>query len=230
MHNSKDLPAAHRGALIKYTTNDVQPDTLGRTLDSPQWGVGDQAGSEPIGQQVVGGRVVDLILGEHPHTRQDGTTYARFRGRDSGGEVVGFSGHYRRTGVRVEEYNYLKTSHLSGDEVRRGCKATISIDGVDVYEFGGRELLNVLSLVPAKLAALEDVAIDLTKPDEAIGRKVYFRQHPAMIKCLHDDGTVSLESADGPFPRAPWRDKGDDGSDTLVSEDVLARSIFWFRE
>lgn len=132
-----------------------------------QWGVGDRANSDAHSTTIVGGHVVELIAGEHPHSRSDNSTYARYRGRGSGGRVVGFSGHSRRWALEIEEFNYLKESHLSGDEVRRGCRAKISVEGRQVYAFGGRDLLAVMALVPAKIVALEDLIGGLLDPDRA---------------------------------------------------------------
>lgn len=196
---------------------------------SEQWGVGDRACAPAFGQSVVNGRVVDLIIGQHPHSRRDNSNYARFRGRDSEGTIVGFDGHYVRMGLRIEEFNYLKESWLSGDQVRKGCKATISFNGVDVYSFDGREMLAVLALVPEKIQALESLPIDITKPKEAEGRKVFYRETPAVVTHIFDDGRVGLRCESGMFPHPPWGE-ADDEPDACVVEDLLTPLIWWYRE
>lgn len=199
-----------------------------------QWGVGSQASAEAFDHAIVSGRVVDLIHGEHPHSRSDNTTYARFRGRDSGGAIVGFDGHRKRIGLKIEEFNYLKESYLSGDEVRKGCTAVISIEGADVYSFGGRTLEDVLAVAPARIRDVESLPVDLSKPDAVRGRKVYYRDVPAVVSNVFDDGRVVLASESGaPFPLRPWDDRDDEWDESArmtVVEDVLASSIWWFRD
>lgn len=200
--------------------------TLRRGRD--RWGVGDRADSPAFSRTVVNGRVVDLISGEHPHSLSDNSHYARFKGRDSGGRILGFNGHRLRWGVSIEEFNYTKESEMTGDEVRKGCRAVISIDGVAVYEFGGRELLEVAALVPSKIADLGALAVDLRDLESMIGRKVFYSRTPAVITHAFV-GRVALAPHDGGvFPPEPWEDSDADRSS--VTDDVLSPRIWWHRD
>lgn len=102
-----------------------------------QWGVGNKADSKAFDTALMGKQdeVVELIHGEHPHIRGPNNTYARW----ADGDIDGFDGHRRLVDVQLHSTNYLKTSHYSGNQIRKAGTCTISIDRVQVYEFFYRD-------------------------------------------------------------------------------------------
>lgn len=97
---------------------------------SDEWGVGNKTKEKAFDTAQVGKQAVDLIFGEHPHSRRDNTTYARF----PSGDIEGFDGHRICTKIEIEESNYLKTSGLSGNQVRKTCTVKVFFNGEQVFE------------------------------------------------------------------------------------------------
>ena len=129
--------------------------------------------------------------------------------------------------VEIEEFNYLKESELTGDEVRRGCRAKIFVGGRQVSAFGGRDLAGVLALVPAKLEALDELLDELYDVDSLIGRRVYWHAAPARVTGVFGDGRIVLTADGCEFPAQPWDDEGPSCS---VVADAIDRSIWWHRD
>lgn len=101
---------------------------------SDEWGIGNRANDKPYGVAKMGEQTVELISGQHPHSRQDNNTYAK----TTDGTIYGFSGHRLCFKIEIEEDNYLKSSYLSGDEIRKICTGKLWVNGVQVYEAGHR--------------------------------------------------------------------------------------------
>ena len=102
---------------------------------SDEWGPGDLSKAKTFGWTTIGeekdGGALELFFGEHPHSRRDDNIYAR----DDHGNVYGFDGHRPLIDVTFRSYNYLKSSHLSGDEIRKGGQCVILADREPVYGF-----------------------------------------------------------------------------------------------
>jgi hypothetical protein len=95
---------------------------------SDQWGAGARSEWSNHGTVMVGKERYPLIYGEHPHSRNDNRHYVEMHG-----ETVGFDGHRILIGVNITASNYLKESHYSGDEVRKGGSGQILADGEVVF-------------------------------------------------------------------------------------------------
>ncbi len=54
-----------------------------------QWGFGNAKENKAFDTVKIGEETVDLFFGEHPHSRQDNTIYARTKG----GSIYEFDGH-----------------------------------------------------------------------------------------------------------------------------------------
>lgn len=197
-----------------------------------KWGVGSAADSQAIGKATVGDLSVELIWGEHPHSRNDNKMYARF----PDGSIEAFSGHRVQVRVEVETSNYMKTSYLSGDEVRRACVARIFFDGRQVYEIGGRDPERLLRQAADTLERLREHAM-WPFDDETLrrfeGRPVFYERTPAFVRrLLLDQGAVLLEVAPGhKFPPPVWKEPADpsDENSTSVKDDIFSPRIWWFR-
>jgi hypothetical protein len=202
-----------------------------------EWGVGNQASAKAFGTTQVGGQTVELILGEHPHSRQDSTTYARW----PDGSIEGFNGHRVLKRIEVEEGNYLKTSGLSGNEVRRTCSCKIFFNDRQVYELAGRDLAPMLLRIHRTISELLELPVNLAGnwDKELIGRKIYYHEQPAVIIHFFPDQGAIVMQADGCTFREPaWhKDKDDphheypqENEDQEVKDDILSPHIWWFRE
>lgn len=103
-------------------------------MSDEKWGPGDRKAWRFWGETQVldDGSKMRLFFGEHPHGRQDKTIYAEF-GAPGDGEFVAFDGHRVRIRLDIEEFNYMKSSGLSGSEVRKGCRMHIWMNDRLVY-------------------------------------------------------------------------------------------------
>lgn len=194
------------------------------------WGVGDQAKAKSWGTARVGTETVELIHGQHPHSRCDNTTYARW----PDGRVEAFNGHRVLERIEVSSSNYLKTSYLSGDEVRRWARAEIFFNDLLVYSLTHRTVDALLARVNGGLLdQLREFPVSLGSAAEReamVGRPIYYRDTPAHItRVVWDQGAVIVEPEDGHrFPPSPFLD--DDERDDWDKPDLLSRNIYWFRD
>lgn len=199
------------------------------------WGVGDQAASRAFDTTTVGDSIVELIHGEHPHSRRDNTTYAR---NPVTGGVYGFDGHRRLIDITIKSGNYLKSSNLSGDEIRKSVVGAIISDGTQVYEFSHREPERALLKAWQLLGVLQEHESGWLSTDERMrlpGRRIYYHDVPATISGLvEDQGCVLIETAPGiELPNRGDDDRWDDwreGDHYVIKDNVLSPHIWWWRD
>lgn len=188
---------------------------------------------EPFDKVKVGEQWVDLLHGEHPHSRQDNKTYARF----PNGMIEGFNGHRLIHEITITESNYLKTSGLSGNEVRKSCVGVVKINGHEVYRVGRREAEPTLIAI---LAALPRIHDDWPRYRDLIegklpGRKVYYRDHPGVIESVYGD-RVTIATEDGEsFPLCAHEKESMREGEEVERRSVIVTTfndphIWWFRE
>ena len=200
---------------------------------SDRWGVGDKADAKAFDTTLLGADTVELIFGDHPHSRQDNSIYAR----TASGAIYEFDGHRILIDVNLRSRNYLKSSYLSGDEIRKSCSAQIIFNGEQVYEVSGREPLDTLLKVHSTIERLLDMPVQLWSAKERgaiVGRKIYYHSAPAIItRAIWDQGCVIIEP-DGVdlFPRQPWQAEDGDCCYDLrsVKDDILTPHIWWWRD
>jgi hypothetical protein len=202
-----------------------------------KWGIGDKVDAKAFDTTTVEGRIVELVFGEHPHSRSDNNMYAR---DPMSGQIHDFDGHRRLIDVRIESSNYLKESSLSGDEVRKSVSGTIFSDGTQVYEFGHRDpaaaLLMAHGLV-VKLGEHESGWLNADNRMRMPGRKIYYHEIPATIVALiEEQGCVMISTEPGIEPTIRGQDAADlwedcrDGDHYTVKDDVLSPHIWWWRD
>ncbi|NER33131.1 MAG: hypothetical protein F6J93_03495 [Oscillatoria sp. SIO1A7] len=121
------------------------------------WGVDNKSDANPVGTTVVEGEKVDLIRGEHPHTKQNNNLYARW----PDGTIQAFNGHRLLHKIKFKDCNYMKSSHLSGDEVRRGGACEIYINDYMVDLFSYRDVREALIEAHHRLLKIYDCFINI---------------------------------------------------------------------
>lgn len=196
-----------------------------------QWGDGDRANWSNHGLVKVGDRTYPLIYGEHPHSRSDNQHYV-----EMDGDVVGFDGHRIEIDVNIKMRNYLKSSHYSGDEVRKGGSCQIIADGEAVFEFFARDAQGALLRAHHLITELSEHSsgwLMKSERDKLVGRKVFYREVPAVVtRLILDQGCMILSTESGqPFPPPVYATKGDDDDerDPDVKVEVTDPNIWWHR-
>jgi hypothetical protein len=198
---------------------------------SEQWGAGDRAQWSNHGLVTIGKKRYPLIYGEHPHSRNDNRHYVEM----DGAEPTGFDGHRILIGVNLQSENYLKESELSGNEVRKGGNGQILADGEVVYEFFFRDIGYALRKAQQVIDQLSDGTCDWLikeRRDALIGRKLFYREHPAVVeRLIVGQGCLILRTEDGkPFPPPVWRDANEDeDGEPTVKVEVTDPHIWWWR-
>jgi hypothetical protein len=200
------------------------------------WGVGDQGDSKAFGTTVVDDVDVELIHGQFPHSRSDHSIYARW----PNGDVEAFDGHRLLHEIKFVDRNYLKQSGLSGNEVRKGGECQILINGRICDTFFYRDVYEALINARHRLQKIHDFPIHLWDDDDVrrlVGRKVYYRDFPAIITRFIDDQACVILSPDHPdravFPPVPHEIEDgecDWGERQTVKEDIYSPNIWWWRE
>ncbi len=227
-----------RAGIAKYVAS-----VLAETRDS--WGPGDKVDWRYLehGASFGYGKTFKLFHGEHPHSRSDNNLYAEWPEAE---EPIGFSGHRIRTRVDIRESNYLKSSSLSGSEIRKHCAALVYFDDKLVYGRTHREVMPLLLWCAAHLYELYehpvrlqvggvlngDQPTDNQFPD-LIGRAVYYRGVPGVVtRYFPEDGDVVVEACKGHEFVTPAHIALDDSErrDASVKDDFLSESIWWHRD
>lgn len=188
--------------LTKWT--DVNPPT--------KWGPGDTF--EPFETVVVNGKELELGRGEGRHSESSNDYYVRHPWG-----IIDFDGHRRPVRVEIEEYNYMKESEHSGDEVRKMCRSTIWINGcVARTNDGPRTVQAHLRLIERQIADLSDGGPSVWNDGEAlVGRKIYYGRIPAVIE------RINTENAE--LYIVPTEDLVFDPSPYAVEDDLKADEI-----
>jgi hypothetical protein len=202
-------------------------------MSDNEWGFGDPEKARHIGWSALGEnrRPIELLYGEHKHSYNDNRFYAK----TGHGEIFEFDGHRVLIDVEIKSHNYLKESHLSGDQIRKGGSAVIKFDGEPVFEFFFRDpqwaLLRAHHLIGELVEHASGVATKKGR-EELVGRKVYYREVPAVIeRLLLDQVCVIIRTESGePFPSPVWRDAEDDEGEATIKDQILSPHIWWFRE
>jgi hypothetical protein len=200
-------------------------------MSDDTWGAGDPAKWSDHGTVLVGDCEYPLIYGEHPHSRSDNRHYVKLSDK----EPVGFAGHRPLISVTLESRNYLKSSHYSGDEIRKGGSGKIISDGEVVWEFFFRDvqwgLLEAHRLI-SQLSEHSSFWLMKRERDGLVGRAIYYREIPAVIhRTIVDQGCVMIGTADGqPFPPAVYENEEDDEKEAVIKDSVLSPHIWWHRE
>lgn len=150
----------------------------------------------------------------------------------SGNNFYGFSGHHRPLRVDIREFNYLKESHLSGDEVRKGGSVEIYLGEVKIFEDFCRSYQQGHESAIRFIYNMElfwdwfpgDV-------DSVIGKVVGFKGKPMKVdRVIVSQACVILETLDGkPVGQFPLEEPDSEQDySTTIKDYIFSPSINWY--
>lgn len=142
-----------------------------------------------------------------------------------------WNGHNVLWSFSFEPYTYLKESELSGDEWRKGGSIKIFRDKVCVMNEFHRDPATAAIRAHSMLAKCMGLDWEQVVP----GRKIYYKDYPAVIDSLCDDGEILLRTADGSeFPL--WAFQKEDENEaknrdwtTTTRVHATDKGIWWWR-
>ena len=197
-------------------------------MENEKWGVGNAAKDKAFDTVKLGNDTVELIRGEHPHSKRDNNIYARTKG----GSIYAFEGHKLPFKIVIEENNYLKTSELSGDEIRKTCTGKLFLNDKQIYECTLRNYDSVFQNIHNWILDME-MNWDWypNKIDQQIGKIIgYSEQLFKIERFVIDQACMILVTPDGkPRKKFLWEDleDGDDINEPLKVE-ITNHNICWY--
>jgi len=174
-----------------------------------------------------GGEVVELIHGEHPHSMPDNNTYARTKQ----GNIYKFDGHRLPFKIEIEEYNYLKSSELSGDEIRKGCSVKVFCNGVQVFDEFSRNYEHGYRIAHQFIIDMEQnwgwFPLEINKE---IGRTIGYKEQLFKIKrFVVSQACMILETLNGkPMKKFLWEDEEDYEAEKTLKVEITSQHISWY--
>lgn len=226
-HRTESTRTLHEGAM----NSSVEPE---------KWGAGAKAQDKAFETVKLGAGDdslnLDLIFGEHPHSRADNNIYARF----PDGHIEAFDGHRVHVRFEYSTRNYLKASDMTGNEVRKGGAFNLYFNDRLVYSEFARTPEHALARLREKLPLFFEHPVQLWREqyDGLIGRKVYWRDTPAIVTDFFpDQGALIVQAEDGhTFSPPAWAVK-DGEAETWKYEygsraktDFFSPHLWWFRD
>ncbi len=160
---------------------------------------------------------------------------SRIKARFPSGREEDFDGHRIQADIRIQTYNYMKESELSGDQIRKGGEVKIRLNNFEVYSFFFRDEMEALLTARMTLQKLYDHPMQFWRAEErekGKGRKVFYYGHPCTIDYfIWDQGCVILRTEDGkPFPRQCWEEEDHYEKEPTVKDDYLSPHSWWWRK
>jgi len=197
------------------------------------WGVGKEVNSKAWMDVKISGQDYELIHGEFPHSRQDNTIYAR--SKENPERIYGFDGHRLPFKIVIEESNYLKSSGLSGDEIRKACSGKLFLNDIQVYECGGRTYERAFKNIDSFIDSMEEKWSWYPKEiNEYVGKLIKYEGQIFRIKSfVVSQACMILETPDGKERKPFYYEISDfeqndfDGSDTLKVS-INSDKIWWW--
>ena len=197
-------------------------------MQEEKWGVGNAINEKAFDTVKMGEDNLELFFGEYPHSRQDNNIYAR----TPKGSIYGFNGHRMPIKIEIEEFNYLKTSELSGDEIRKGCKIKVYADGIQIFDNFARNYENGYRIAHDFIIKLEEMwSWFPKKTEEQIRRTIGYREQLCKIdRFIINQGCMILKTLDDkPFKKFLWEDdEGMDEKENTIKVEITDPNITWF--
>lgn len=196
-------------------------------METEKWGVGNAKDSKAFDTVKLKDKTIELIHGEHPHSRSDQNTY----GRTADGKVYGFDGHRRPFKIEIEEYNYLKQSDLSGDEIRKGCSVKVYCDGILCFDGFSRNYEAGYRIAHNFILDMEEHWNWFPKNvEKEIGRVVGYNEQLFKIQSfIISQACILLETLDGkPRKKFLWEDEEDYETESTMKVELTCPNLTWF--
>jgi hypothetical protein len=155
-----------------------------------------------------------------------------------------FQGHHICVDVDIRQVNEREVNSWKGrDEVRGRTYAKVLFNKEPVYEISrgdlSRTLLQLqvvipeLMQLPALTEYLKSKMLGHGTGNSLIGRKVFYQNHPGIIKSfIGEQGCVMIEADPGPWPTPAWAIGNEDmheGNEN-VKTNILSPHIWWYRD
>lgn len=151
--------------------------------------------------------------------------------------IMGFSGMPCRWGYRVENTHYIRTKH--DVEVYQKYEVIITRNDVDFFSFWCTDIGAASAKAITTICELSDHPAWLNEIDfdkKLIGRKVFYRESPAIIKSwVYGQACVILEPDYNfihYFPKPACYQEDDPwftDEENTIKADILDKHIYWFR-
>jgi hypothetical protein len=195
---------------------------------STKSGVGNAINEKPFDVvKMKNGDSLELIHGEHPHSKQDNTVYARTKD----GTIYDFDGYRRPFKIEIEEYNYLKSSGFSGDEIRKGCSIKVFCDGVQVFDEFHRNYEHGYRIANQFILDMElNWGWFPKNVDEKIGKTIGYREQLFKIKSFLISQSCMIISTidDKPRKKFLWEDEEDVEDEIELKVEITSPHITWY--
>lgn len=169
---------------------------------------------------------VSLFHGDVPHSVQDNTTYAK----TENGAIYDFAGHRLAFKIEIEEYNYLKTSGLSGDEIRKGCAVRVFVNGIQILDDFARGYERGYKKASDFIDSLELMWDWFPfNVESQIGKIVTYKEQYCKIKrFVISHGCMILETLDGQPFKPFTSDDEDDEPETELKIKINSPNVWWY--
>ena len=164
-------------------------------------------------------------MGDKPHSYSDNSVYAK----NPSGSVTAFAGHRIPIKIEIEEYNYLKSSGISGDQIRKGCSVKVFVGGVQILDDFARGYEQGYKKAERYIDDLELFwGWFPFNIESMIGKLLYYREQPCRIKSfIVRQGCMILETLDGlPFKKFVSDDE-DDEQESDIKVKITSPSVWW---
>ena len=160
---------------------------------------------------------------------------------EDGAHWSSFEGYRVCIDIDIRQVNEREVNSWKGrDEIRGRTYAKVLFNKEPVYEVCHRDisqLLLQLQVVIPKLmnlpALMEHLRTQryLSEIPPLIGRKVFYQNHPGIIRSfIGHQGCVTIEADPGPWPTPVWDTDDDYEKNEDVKTDILSPHIWWYRD
>jgi hypothetical protein len=173
---------------------------------------------------------IGLFFGDKPHSTNDNSIYAE----TNDGRVYDFDGHRIPFKIEIEEFNYLKSSGLSGDEIRKACRGKLYVKGIQCYEVGHRTYDRCYKNISDFIDSMEEKwSWYPFHTDEWLGKTIGYREQLFKIdKFIIGQACMMLTPIYGKRHKFLWEDDEDyDPDDPETHEikvEINSSVITWY--
>lgn len=229
----KEIMNEYLGIKVSVKSETLKKEEKPQPEQHYNWGAGKEATSKPFDTVKIGAMDYELIHGEFPHSRRDNNTYAR--SKDNPERIYDFDGHRLPFKIEIEESNYLKSSSMSGDEIRKACTGKLSLNGTTIFECGGRNYERAFKNIQNFIDSMEEKwSWYPFKLEEWKGKIIKYEGQLFKIESfIVPQGSMILVTPDGK-PRKPFCheqedvEKGHFDGMGYVKIEINSDKIWWY--